>query len=194
MTKQALIDKRLLPLCKQLEAGSEVFQREFSALLPDHFVPWHDTTVYSGGWLVFPLVIQIDPVPTMYDLERNRELCPESFSLLSRHPRILLASVSRLLPGCRIRTHQDLPKAGVVRFHLGLCTAESAALVFEGVEATTPRGESLVFDHSMPHSSHNLGHDVRDVLLVDFEVTAEETEALTRVRGAVNIGPTAPPC
>lgn len=194
MTGQALIDMRLLPLCEQLAAGSEVYQREFSALLPDHFVPWHDTEVYSGGWLVFPLVIKIDPVPPMYDLQRNRALCPESFRLLSSHPKILLASVSRLLPGCRIKTHQDLPKAGVVRFHLGLCTAGSSALVFEGVEVSTQPGQSLVFDHSLPHSSHNLGSDIRDVLLVDFEVTAEETEALTRVRGGVNLGETAPPC
>jgi hypothetical protein len=190
MTRSALIDKELLPLCRELEAGMPVFVRELAMLRSEHFVPWHEVAAYSGGWVVCPLVIQIDPVPPVYDLERNRRLCPRSYALVAR-PRILLAGFSRLMPGCRVLPHTDRPKAGVLRFHLGLGDAAGAALVFDDVEVAASRGSGVLFDQSLTHAAHNTGSQPRDALVVDIELTAGETDALLRSRGAVHWGPTA---
>lgn len=192
MTAPAIVDLRLVPLCREMERAFPVFQRELTAIPEGCFVPWPDRGAYSHGWLTFLLVLAMDPVPPAFDLERNRRLCPESFALLARHERVLAAGVSRLLPGCRVHPHRDFPKRGVLRYHLGLSDSQGAGLSFEGAEVETRRGLGLLFDHSLPHAAYNRGDAPRDVLVVDYEVDAREAEALLAARGGVNLGPSAP--
>ncbi|MBI5850329.1 MAG: aspartyl/asparaginyl beta-hydroxylase domain-containing protein [Planctomycetes bacterium] len=185
------VDPRLVPLCAEIAAHAPIFESELAALQSSDFVPWFDVAVYSGGWLVFPLVAQLDPQPPGFDLARNRLLCPRSHAVLAAHPRILLAGFSRLMPGTRVHPHSDHPGARVLRFHLGLRSAGGTRLVFDGVPRESRRGSTVLFDHSMIHSSHNLGAEPRDLLLVDIRLTDDEVTAVVRARGAVHLGSTA---
>lgn len=191
MTIAASIDPDLLPICPELSKAFATFERESAELRADVFKPWIDTEAYAGAWLVCPLIIQHGAVPPIYDVERNRDLCPESARLLARDSRILLASFSRLSPQCKIRTHIDYPKAGVLRIQLGIRGQAGAALVFDDGEVSLEPGELFVFDQSMPHSAYNNGSCPRDVLIVDYELSAIDTAAVVATRDAVNLGPTA---
>lgn len=184
----AIVDKDLIPLTRRLEAGADVFRREFSAIDASLFVEWPDYGAYTGGWLVFPLVWETADVPETFELERNRALCPRSSRLLE-HEGIRAAGVSRLLPGCRILPHGDLPMPGVLRYHLGLDVPPDAALVLGETEIRLAGGRAVLFDHSMVHSAHNLGAGPRDVLIVDYEVSEDESAALRASRQGVNLGP-----
>ena len=182
------IDRSLVPLCAELTSHAAVFEAELARLPGTAFVPWFDVEVYSGDWLVFPLVAKLATQPPGFDLPRNRALCPASAAILEAHPRVLLAGFSRLLPGARVHAHSDHPGANVLRFHLRLGDAERAALQFDEAVSEFRSCRSVLFDHSMPHSSYNLGAAPRDVLLVDILLTAEEVAAVVRARGAVHLG------
>lgn len=191
MRSPVLVDPSPFALVAAIECGFATFAADCARLQRDHFTAWHDGAAYSGGWMVFPLVMRITPVPPMYDLVRNRRLCPGSSRLLAQHPRILLAAFSRLLPGCLIRPHGDRPRAGVLRFQLGLSGDAGAVSWFGSEEVCVPRGRVIVFDQSMEHSARNLGAVPRDVLLVDLALDADEVRAVVAARGAVHLGPTA---
>ena len=185
------VDQRFVPLCAQIAAAAPIFEDELAALRGSDFVPWFDTAVYAGTWQVFPLIAQLDPQPPGFDLARNQRLCPRSHAALAAHPRILLAGFSRLMPGTRVHPHSDHPGTDVLRFHLGLRSAGHTQLVFDGVPSESRRGSTVLFDHSMIHSSHNLGSEPRDLLLVDIRLTEKEVAAVVRARGAVHLGPSA---
>ena len=190
MSPSPFIDAALVPLSAALEAQHEVFLKELTLLQPRDFVPWHEKAAYSEGWMIFPLILRMQPVPSQFDLERSRRLCPHSCEILSRHDRILCAGFSRLLPGSRIFRHTDRPKPGVLRMHLGLETSASAPLSFDDETARARTGRIHHFDHSLPHTAENTGEKIRDVLLVDYETLPEEAARISRVRGGVNLGET----
>lgn len=184
------VDPGLVPLCAEIAADLAHFEAELARLVDSDFVPWFDVEVYSGGWLVFPLVAKLAPLPPGFDLERSRRLCPRSCAALAAHDRVLLAGFSRLMPGTRVHPHSDHPGADVLRFHLGLSTLDRAALAFDDTRVRAERERCVLFDHSMVHSSENLGDRPRDLLLVDIRLLPDEVAAVVASRGAVHLGST----
>ncbi len=191
MNKFGFVDPGLVPLCGRLAGAFDVFESELRGLEQGDFVRWFDVDVYDGEWFVYPIVAQLDPLPPGFDLAHARRRCPRSSALLAAEPQILLAGFSRLMPGTRVRAHTDRPGSNVLRFHLGLSTNDECALGFDRETRSSERGRFVLFDHSMVHSSHNLGAVPRDLLLVDILLGEEEVAAVRAVRGAVHLGPTA---
>jgi beta-hydroxylase len=191
MNPRGFVDPALVPVCGRLASRLDVFERELRALAQADFVPWFDIGVYAGEWVVFPLVARLDPLPPGFDLQRCRQLCPQSAAVLSAEPQVLLAGFSRLLPGTVVHPHTDRPGAHVLRFHLGLVADAGCALAFGGDRRSSERGRGVLFDHSMIHSSHNHSTRPRDLLLVDVRLTPAEIAAVRASRGAVHFGATA---
>ena len=115
------------------------------------------------------------------DFRRHRARCPESWRLL-RDPRVVLAGVSRLLPGCHIYPHRDSPAFDVLRFHLALNNPGTAGMRIGGETLQQRPGHNYVFDSSVLHEAGNLGTEKRDVLLVDFRVSDDELREVDRLR------------
>ncbi|MGE3174611.1 MAG: aspartyl/asparaginyl beta-hydroxylase domain-containing protein [Planctomycetota bacterium] len=176
-----MFDSRLFAVTRRLHDGREVFRREAAALRADEFVDWPERDAYSTGWQVFPLVLRARPGSMAVDLAYNRRRCPESAALLDAAG-VLIGGVSRLLPGCHIYPHTDDPEPDVLRFHLGLRCRGRAGLRIGATELEQTDDTSYVFDHSCRHEAGNLGDEPRDVLLVDFRLTAAEVEMVARLR------------
>jgi ornithine lipid ester-linked acyl 2-hydroxylase len=180
---RAVFPTELFDVARRLAAGFEAFRREVEGLAPDEFLPWPESAAYNEGWQVFPFVMTTMPTGFVVDFRGHRRRCPESWRLLD-DPRILVAGFSRLLPGCHIYPHTDHPAFDILRFHLGLDNAGNAGMRVAGRTLEQRPGQHYVFDSALQHEAANLGTRPRDVLLVDFRVTADELREVDRLRAA----------
>ncbi len=191
MQQRSRIDPSLISICARLSADGHVFVREAAALDEAQYRPWIDTDAYTGAWVVHPFVLAHADGEQVYDVAGNCARCPASAAIFKSLPRVHIASFSRLLPGTRLPPHRDYPKRNVLRIHIGLQGAEHAKLVIDNEVIQLQPGEVLVFDHSLEHESYHVGTQPRDIVLIDYEVDEVEAEHLGRLRGGVNLGPTA---
>jgi aspartyl/asparaginyl beta-hydroxylase (cupin superfamily) len=180
--KPPFFDAQSFAATRAIAAARDVFLRETDALVPGEFADWPSRSAYSNGWQTFPLLMPNAPPGLLVDYERNRRRCPGSWAIVLGQPRVQLAAVSRLLPGCHIFLHSDDPLPDVMRFHMGLRIKGPSGMRFAGRVVEWTRGESFVFDHSHMHEAANLGTEPRDVLLVDFLLTADEKREVERLR------------
>ncbi|MGE3175498.1 MAG: aspartyl/asparaginyl beta-hydroxylase domain-containing protein [Planctomycetota bacterium] len=166
---------------RQWHGGFATFRREVATLTDEEFAAWPIRGSYSDGWRVFPLRMPEPPPGLAADIARNRDRCPASAALLS-DPKIVNCGFSRLLPGCHIYPHEDGPPPDVLRFHLGLQVNGPAGMRIAGRTLQWREGEAVVFDHGCVHEAGNLSGRTRDVLLVDFELTAAERAMVAQLR------------
>jgi len=179
--RRAVFPVEMFAVARKLAAGFETIRREAAALRPDEWLVWPERGAYSEGWYVYPFVMTTMPQGMTVDFPAHRARCPGSWALLA-DPHVVLAGLSRLLPGCHIYPHVDSPAFDVLRFHLGLENRGDAGMRVGGGTFEQQPSQSLVFDAACPHEAGNLGQAPRDVLLVDFRVTGAELDELQRLR------------
>jgi hypothetical protein len=178
-----LLDASRFSFTDAMERAYPVFRRELEDLRPEEFIRWPAEDAYTGDWLVFPFVVHCAPPGFSCDVDGNRARCPESARILLGTPRVRGAAFSRLTPGSSIRPHPDLEVPRVVRAHLGLRVPDGAELIVGGHSHGWEEGRLLLFNGQILHSTRNNGTVPRDILIVDFEMTADELALVARGTG-----------
>jgi beta-hydroxylase len=119
----------------------------------------------DAKWKVFPFVMY--GIPS----QPNIDLCPHTWRLVQRIPRLRTAMFSILEPGKRLPPHRG-PYNGVLRLHLGLLVPEPrerAGIRVGAEQHHWTEGRVLIFDDAYEHEAWNETAYVRVVLFVDFE-------------------------
>jgi ornithine lipid ester-linked acyl 2-hydroxylase len=119
----------------------------------------------DAAWKIFPLVA--------YGIrsQANIDLCPQTWRIVRRIPRLTTAMFSILEPGKRLPPHRG-PYNGVLRLHLGLLIPEPRerlAIRVGPEQRHWAEGRVLIFDDAYEHEAWNDTPRVRVVLFVDFE-------------------------
>lgn len=119
----------------------------------------------KGTWKKFYLRWYSDKIG-----ERERQLCPQTCTLLDQLPTLHLAMFSILEPGARIKPHRG-PFKGALRYHLALSTPNSdeCAINVDGTQYSWRDGEDVLFDDSFLHEVRCEGDKPRIILFADFE-------------------------
>ena len=174
------LDKTRFPMLAELEGHVDTFVRELDALPQEAFSECPLHTLYNHGWYVFPLIYGYPDPDLEWDPAAGPRLCPESFEIVSRHPQIDAVGFARLLPGCHITAHSDMPPPGMLRAHLGLHVPKHARWRLGDREVKWVEGEFRLFDHGMVHEVFIGGTQQRDVMMLDFQVEPAVKEELVR--------------
>lgn len=139
----------------------------FEAIKKPGSVGYYDVgfrTFYKRGWSKFYLM--------WYGTTHNsaQRLCPKTLALLNQVPGIQGAMYSILPAGAELTLHSD-PMASSLRYHLGLCTPNSADCFInvDGIECNWQDGEDFVFDETYPHYAKNNSNASRLILMCDVE-------------------------
>lgn len=102
--------------------------------------------------------------------KRNVALCPETWRIVRKIPRLETAMFSIFEPGKHLPPHRG-PYNGVLRLHLGLIVPEQSDRLAIRVDRTIchwEEGKALVFDDAYEHEAWNHTDKTRVVLFVDF--------------------------
>jgi len=135
---------------------------ELVGLRDTYFVQWPERDIYTGHWTVFGLYKFGDKIDALC------ALCPHTTQLIETIPGMVSAGFSSLAPGTYIAPHKGYTNK-VLRYHLGLVTAENCAIrVGKETRSWTP-GSCFVFDDTIEHEAWNRGESTRVVLLMDFK-------------------------
>ena len=104
------------------------------------------------------------------DIPSARELAPKTMELIEQVPGMNLALFACLNPGKRIGKHHD-PFALSLRYSLGLSTpnSEDCAISVDGQWHTWRDGESIIFDETYAHHTHNDSDKPRIILMSDID-------------------------
>jgi murein DD-endopeptidase MepM/ murein hydrolase activator NlpD len=188
MSEIAFFEADAFAVGRALVAARAAILPELRALTAADFVDWPARAAYSSGWQVFAIRMPRPPAGLVFDPAEAGRRCPQTVTLLRSLPAVQLAGVSRLLPGCHIFPHRDDPEPGVLRFHMGVRIEPNSGMRGAGKVVQWQAGEAFVFDHSHMHEAANLGAEPRDVLLVDFRLTADESAAVARLRAGAGGG------
>ncbi len=154
---------RHFPWAQDLEKQTEAMRAEAAAVPREAFAPWPRDE--EGSWLLLPFF-----TPTRR-FEENCALCPGIVRWVDAVPLVQMATLSLLLPGGRISSHQGFSPT-VLRAHLPLVVPDAPAEVsgikvgaaLRGWEA----GRLVVFDDHLPHESFNDTGQPRLNLMFDF--------------------------
>jgi hypothetical protein len=100
-----------------------------------------------------------------------KRLCPQTFNILQKIPKLKTAAFSCLEPGKQIQPHKgwaDLAN-NVLRCHYGLIVPENCACVCDNFVVYHKNREWLVFDDSKMHTSFNYSTKNRIIFIIDME-------------------------
>ncbi|MBD1573108.1 aspartyl/asparaginyl beta-hydroxylase domain-containing protein [Vibrio sp. S17_S38] len=104
------------------------------------------------------------------DISSARELAPKTMELIDQVPGMNLALFACLNPGKKLGKHHD-PFALSLRYSLGLNTPNSkdCAISVDGQWRTWNDGESILFDETYAHHTHNDSDTPRIILMSDID-------------------------
>jgi hypothetical protein len=100
-----------------------------------------------------------------------KRLCPQTFSILQKIPKLKTAAFSCLEPNKQIQPHKgwaDLANY-VLRCHYGLIVPENCGCVCDNFVVYHKNRNWLVFDDSKMHSSFNYSTKNRIIFIIDME-------------------------
>ncbi|MFQ5417060.1 MAG: aspartyl/asparaginyl beta-hydroxylase domain-containing protein [Myxococcota bacterium] len=163
-------DPSFFPWVPEIEAKTEVIQKELEVLLRDAsrlpelrvLSPDHSRIADSGKWRAFFLM------GYGHRAELGVRLCPETMAALEKVPRLESAFFSVLLPGMHIRRHRG-PTKSLVVCHLGLrvpADSEKCVIAVDREKRPWVEGEVLIFDDTHKHEVWNDTDEMRVVLLM----------------------------
>ena len=121
------------------------------------------TTFFKRGWTRFHLKWYREPLPSAV------ALCPKTVAILEKIPSLRAATFAMMRPGGSLNPHRD-PYAGVLRYHLGLCTPndDRCRIVVDGEPYTWRDGEDVIFDETYVHWVKNETDAPRMILFADI--------------------------
>ena len=161
------IEASQFPFLAPLQRDWQQIRDELLALRDSYFVQWPERNIYTGRWTVFGLYKFGDKIAPLC------ALCPHTTQLIEAVPGMVTAGFSSLAPGAYIAPHIGYTNK-VLRYHLGLVTAENCAIrVGTETRSWTP-GSCFVFDDTTEHEAWNRSENTRVVLLLDFKRDADE--------------------
>ncbi len=158
-----------LPQVKLLQDNWETIRDEALALYGSgHIAAKTDLPASSfykdNRWKSFYLKIYDHDVPSAW------ALAPKTRALIEQIPGMNLALFAVLMPGKRLGAHHD-PFAFSLRYSLGLSTPNSdqCVITVDGVDYPWHDGESIVFDETYLHTTHNDTDVPRIILMTDVD-------------------------
>lgn len=121
--------------------------------------------VREGVWCSFPLYKMGFPI-NWYDL---KTIFPVTYNILSTVPNLNFSSYMRLDPNAKTTSHKHLMKNYI--FHVLLFDLDAPCVFYvNGKEKSIQKkGDAVLFDYSLEHSSHNTSTFKRFDFTIDFD-------------------------
>ena len=165
-------DNATFPWAAAIESEWPIIREELSAVLArkDELPSFQQistdvaTITQDQGWKTF--LFSAFGVKS----KKNIEMCPQTWRVLQKVPRLQAAMFSVFEPGKHLPAHRG-PYNGVLRLHLGLVVPEPRQQVAIRVGEKVchwEEGRVLIFDDAYEHEAWNRTDSVRVVLFVDF--------------------------
>lgn len=174
---------------QQIEAEAEAILDELKTVLrvPGRFQPYRQHRNYfvpDGMWHAFYFRVG----STWFN--EHRALCPRTFSILERVPRLAeVAMFSALCPGGHIAPHCGTWNCRVT-CHLGLTIPDNCSIRVGKDTRVWQQGKLLMFDDSFEHEAWNGGSETRIVLLFDVwhpDLSDIEVDFLDKFRQSLSV-------
>ena len=163
------IERKYFPELDVLQNNWETIRDEALALYQSGHIAIKDdlpaSSFYKDNrWTSFYLKVYDCDIPSA------RELAPKTMALIDQVPGMNLALFACLNPGKKLGKHHD-PFALSLRYSLGLSTpnSEDCAISVDGQWHTWQDGESILFDETYAHHTHNDSDAPRIILMSDID-------------------------
>ncbi|MCL1036102.1 aspartyl/asparaginyl beta-hydroxylase domain-containing protein [Shewanella submarina] len=163
------VDRKHFPELEILQSNWELIRDEALALYENgHIAIKNDLPASSfykdNRWTSFYLKVYDCDIPSA------RKLAPKTMELIDQVPGMNLALFACLNSGKKLGKHHD-PFALSLRYSLGLSTPNSkdCAISVDGQWHTWRDGESILFDETYAHHTHNDSDAPRIILMSDID-------------------------